>query len=130
MPEAASVVKTAWQGCLAAVFSRPFVVVVVELVGIFATGSVESRGFGGQCGVRSTNEWPASEVIGSLYFDSGNRVERTWADQAPAAMTRWSQGTFSVMSVAVLRMWRAKMGDFAEEDVRRAMPVARAGRWS
>ena len=127
MPEAASVVKTAWQGCLVAVFSRPFVVVVVESAGSFATGSVGSRGFGGQCGVRSTKEWPASEVIGSVYFDSGNRVERSWGDQAPAAMTRWSHGILSVMSVVVLSIWRAEMGDSAEVDERRVMPVGRAG---
>ena len=123
-------VKTAWQGCLAADFSGPFVVVVVESAGAFATGSVGSRGLGGQCGVRSTNEWPASEVTGSLNFDSGNRVERTWADQAPAAMTRWSQGMFSVTSVTVLRMWMAETRDSGEEDEGRVMPVGRAGWWS
>lgn len=103
MPEAASVVKTAWQGYLAAVFSRRSVVFVAP-TGSFTRGSVGSSGFGGQCGVRSTNEWPAREETGSLYFDSGNSVDKTWADQAPAATTRWSQGILSVMSVAVLRM--------------------------
>lgn len=96
----------------------------------FATGSVESRGFGGQCGVRNTNEWPASEVTGSLYLDSGNKVERTWADQAPAAMTRWSQGRVSKVSDAVLRIWRAEMGESGEEVERRVTPVGRAGWWS